>query len=213
MDEHILGYAGVSDPARSSPHRQNNKAVNPSVNQQGALQHQIWRGKHFSNLLDKFPHKVLHDFQGQPLDPSDKNQSEIHQGRSVGQRNYNSRIPAKQDTRRCVSSSWDTHRATMLLIFSISFFSGGGQKGGIKAGGTGGMCVSLLSCSVLSVSLKPQGLQPARLLCPRTSQQECSSGSPFPPPGIFPTRGWNPCLLHCRRPLPLSHRKPHRWDR
>ena len=38
------------------------------------------------------------------------------------------------------------------------------------------------------------------------SRQEYWSGLPFPSPGIFPTQGLNPCLLHCRQTLyRLSH--------
>ena len=33
------------------------------------------------------------------------------------------------------------------------------------------------------------------------SRQEYWSGLPFPSPGIFPTQGLNPGLLHCRRIL------------
>ena len=37
-------------------------------------------------------------------------------------------------------------------------------------------------------------------------RQEYWRGLPFPSPGIFPTQGLNPDLLHCRRTLyPLSH--------
>ena len=40
----------------------------------------------------------------------------------------------------------------------------------------------------------------------RFSRQECESGLPCPPPGIFPTWGLNPCLLHCSWILnPPSH--------
>ena len=39
-------------------------------------------------------------------------------------------------------------------------------------------------CSVMSDSLRPHGLQPTRLLCPRGfSRQEYWSGLPFPSPG------------------------------
>ena len=34
------------------------------------------------------------------------------------------------------------------------------------------------------------------------SRPEYQSGQPFPSPGIFPTQGSNPVLLHCRRILP-----------
>ena len=58
----------------------------------------------------------------------------------------------------------------------------------------------VLSCSVVSDSLQPHGLQPATLLCPcRLSRQECWSGLPCPPPGIFPTQGLNSGLLHYRQ--------------
>ena len=37
-------------------------------------------------------------------------------------------------------------------------------------------------------------------------RQEYWSGLPFPSPGIFPTKGWNPRLLHWKAAsLPLSH--------
>ena len=37
-------------------------------------------------------------------------------------------------------------------------------------------------------------------------RQEYWSGWPFPSPGIFPTQGWNPCLLRWQAAsLPLSH--------
>ena len=46
------------------------------------------------------------------------------------------------------------------------------------------MCVCLLSCSVVSHSLRCHGLQPARLLCPwGVSRQEYCSGLPCPSPG------------------------------
>ena len=42
------------------------------------------------------------------------------------------------------------------------------------------------------------------------SRQEYWSGLPFPPPGIFPTQGSNPRLLHCRWLLHwLSPREAH----
>ena len=48
--------------------------------------------------------------------------------------------------------------------------------------------VCALSCSVMSDSLRPHGLQPARLLCPGGfSRQEYWSGLPCPPPVDLPT--------------------------
>ena len=53
------------------------------------------------------------------------------------------------------------------------------------------MCV--LSRSVLSDCLRPHGLQPATLLCPRGfSRQEYWSGLPCPPPGDLPNPGIEP---------------------
>ena len=46
---------------------------------------------------------------------------------------------------------------------------------------------TVLSCSVMSDSLQPHGLSPARLLCPwGFSRQEDWSGLPCPPPGDLP---------------------------
>ena len=66
------------------------------------------------------------------------------------------------------------------------------------------------ACSVTSVvsdSLQPYGLYPARLLCPWDfSRQEYWSGLLCPPPGDLPTQGLNPGLPHCRLILyHLSH--------
>ena len=58
-----------------------------------------------------------------------------------------------------------------------------------------GSLYAVLSCSVVSNSLRLHGLQSARLLCPcGFSRQEYWSGLPCPPPGDLP----NPGLLHCR---------------
>ena len=67
------------------------------------------------------------------------------------------------------------------------------------------MCV--LSCSVVSDSWWPHGLQPAWLLCQwGFSRQEYWSGLPCPPPGNLPKPGSNPGLPQCRRILyHLSH--------
>ena len=62
-------------------------------------------------------------------------------------------------------------------------------------------------CSVVSNSLRPHELQPARLLCPwnfpgKNTRVSCYSLLP----GIFPIQGWNPGLLYCRQILyHLSH--------
>ena len=57
------------------------------------------------------------------------------------------------------------------------------------------VCVSVcvLSRSVVSDSLRPHGLYPARLLCPwGFSRQEYWSGLPLPPPGDLPNPGTEP---------------------
>ena len=57
------------------------------------------------------------------------------------------------------------------------------------------MC-AVLSCSVVSNSLRPHGLQFARLLCPwGFSRQEYWSGLPCPPPGDLPNPGIQPRSL------------------
>ena len=51
-------------------------------------------------------------------------------------------------------------------------------------------CCAVLSRSVVSDSLRPQGLQPTRLLCPwGFSRQEHWSGLPCLPPGGLPNPG------------------------
>ena len=62
-----------------------------------------------------------------------------------------------------------------------------------------------VSLSVVSDSLQPHGLQPARLLCPEFSRQDTRVGCHFLLQDIFPTQGWNLCLLHQQADsLPLS---------
>ena len=58
------------------------------------------------------------------------------------------------------------------------------------------LCCALLNCSVVSDSLWPHGLQPARLCCLwGFSSQEYWSGLPCPSPGDLP----NPGFLNCSR--------------
>ena len=65
----------------------------------------------------------------------------------------------------------------------------------------------MFSHPVVSDSLRPQGLQPTRFLCPwKFSGKTTGVGCHLLVQEIFPTQGWNPGLLHCRRILyPLSH--------
>ena len=69
------------------------------------------------------------------------------------------------------------------------------------------MLCAVLSHSVVSSSLRLCGLQPARLFCPWDSPgNNTGMGCHALLQGIFPTRGSNPGLPHCRRILyRLSH--------
>ena len=74
------------------------------------------------------------------------------------------------------------------------------------------VCVYVWECvcfshSVMSNSLQPHGLQPARFLCPWDFPgKNTEVGCHFLLQGIFPTQGSNPGLLHCRQILYcLSH--------
>ena len=58
--------------------------------------------------------------------------------------------------------------------------------------------VCVFSGSVMSNSLRPQGLWPAKLLCPGDFyRQEYWSGLPFPPPGDLPDPWTEPMSLAC----------------
>ena len=63
------------------------------------------------------------------------------------------------------------------------------------------------SCSVMSDSLRPHGLQPTRLLCPWDFPGKSTGvGCHFLLQGVFPTQGSDPGLPHCRQMLyRLSH--------
>ena len=57
-----------------------------------------------------------------------------------------------------------------------------------------------ISCSVMSYSLQPYGLWPARLLCPWDSPgKSIGVGSHSLPQGIFLTQRLNLALQHCRQ--------------
>ena len=52
------------------------------------------------------------------------------------------------------------------------------------------------------LTLRPHGLQPTRLLCPKDFRgKDTEMGCLFLLQGIFLTQGWNPALLHCRQIL------------
>ena len=59
---------------------------------------------------------------------------------------------------------------------------------------------SSVSRSVVSDSLRPHGLEPSRLLCPKESSgKDTEVGCRSLLQGIFPNQGLNPSLLHCRQ--------------
>ena len=74
---------------------------------------------------------------------------------------------------------------------------------------TSELCVCVCVCvnSVMSNSLWPHGLWPARILCPWDFPgKNTGVGCPFLLQEIFPTQGLNPGLPHCRQTLYLlSH--------
>ena len=71
----------------------------------------------------------------------------------------------------------------------------------VKCCGRGSRQSCPLVTSVMSSSLRPCGLQPARLLSTGFSRQGYRRGVLCPPPGGLPDPGMNPGLLHCRQGL------------
>ena len=69
----------------------------------------------------------------------------------------------------------------------------------------------LFGSSVVSDSLRPHGMQPARLLCPWDFPGKSTGvGSHFLLQGIFPTQGWNPHLLHWQADYIAQNSLEHR---
>ena len=63
-------------------------------------------------------------------------------------------------------------------------------------------CVCVVSCSVMPDSLRPSGLQPAKLFCPWDfSSKNTGVGCHFLLQGLFLTRGSNLHLLDCSQIL------------
>ena len=79
----------------------------------------------------------------------------------------------------------------------------------LSHGGSPGAVFQCVSCSVMSDSLRPHGIWPARLLCPWNSPgKNTGVGCHSFIQGIFPTQGSNLGLLHCRQILHhLSHKE------
>ena len=76
-------------------------------------------------------------------------------------------------------------------------------KHGVLPTGPPGKSLKLkVSVAQSCPTLRPCGLQPARLFCPwGTPGKNTGVGFHFLLQGIFLTQGLNPCLLHCRRIL------------
>ena len=74
-------------------------------------------------------------------------------------------------------------------------------------------CACMLSCSVVSDSLQPHGLYPARLLHPWDfPDKDTGVGCHLILQRIFLTQGSNPGLPHCRQTVyRLSHQGNHEW--
>ena len=80
------------------------------------------------------------------------------------------------------SSSCSSSSKQLVCVFS-----------GLSCGEQFELDACMLSCFVLSDSLGPHGLQPARLLCPWDSPgKNTGAGCHAYLRGIFPTQGWNP---------------------
>ena len=77
----------------------------------------------------------------------------------------------------------------------------------LVAGSSSRNCPCVCLVAQLCLTLRPHGLQPARLLCPWDSpSRNTGVGCHALLQGIFPTQGSNPGLLHCRQILyQLSH--------
>ena len=69
----------------------------------------------------------------------------------------------------------------------------------------------IVSCSVVSNSLQPHGLQPTKLICLWNSPSKNTGvGRHSLLQGIFPTQGSNPGLLHCGQ---ILFTERHGWSR
>ena len=83
----------------------------------------------------------------------------------------------------CLSRDGFNEYSGQCIFFISSLFTQVGSR----------VCCAVLSHSVVSDSLRPHGLQPARLLCSwGFSRQEYWSGLPCPPPEDLPNPGIEP---------------------
>ena len=124
---------------------------------------------------------------------------------------------AQSRGRACTSPTvrpWQDCGDFILLVFSCSFISDCfatpwtiTHQAPLSMGFSRQEYWLLLCCvsrSVVSDSLQPQGLEPSRLLCPWDSPgKNTGMGCYFLLQRIFPTQGWNLCLLHDKQILLL----------
>lgn len=134
---------------------------------------------------------------------------EIREGRWVGQRNYNSWTPAEQATALCdliVPPGARGCPSPQCLRPAAPGCAEGRNHGRSGAGGMRALQ------SLSPVSLRPQGLEPARLLRPRASLIKNPRAGRHRLGGHSSSRSTFPTqeLEQVSRPLPLSHREPHR---
>jgi len=91
----------------------------------------------------------------------------------------------------CPAAAWGSGQ------WELQGWKGHSMKGWLHTGEN-----ESVSHSVVSDSLWPHELQPSRLLCPWDYPgKNTGVGCHFLLPGIFPTQGLNPCLLHRRQIL------------
>ena len=118
------------------------------------------------------------------------------------------RVSTVQPTRptQCVNKSASTARAALKSTLS------GKLLGAVLVSCCRHLESESVSCSVVFNPSWLHGLEPAGLLCLwNSSVKNTGLGCHFLLPGIFPTQGLNPGLLHCRQILYyLSHQgSPH----
>ena len=109
------------------------------------------------------------------------------------------------------SGGQSTGASASVLLMNIQDLFPLGLAGLISLQPKGFSRTLCVSCSVLSNSLWPHGLKPARLLCPWNSPgKNPGVGRHSLLQGIFPNQGLNPSFLHCRQICyHLSHQESH----
>ena len=108
-------------------------------------------------------------------------------------------------------SKCDWRVSVETQVSALGSWVSNGLQGWVMSSGpkfrVGNICACILSLSVMSDSLQPFGLQPARFLCPRDFPGKTTGvGCYFLLQGIFLTQGSNLHLLYWQTDtLPLCH--------